>query len=47
VRQAKQAIRRLKREKPDARVVVTGCAAQTEAAAFAAMPEVHRVIGNE
>ena len=47
VRQAKQAIRRLKREKPDARVVVTGCAAQTEATAFAAMPEVHRVIGNE
>jgi threonylcarbamoyladenosine tRNA methylthiotransferase MtaB len=47
VRQAKQAIRRLKREKPHARVVVTGCAAQTEATAFAAMPEVHRVIGNE
>jgi threonylcarbamoyladenosine tRNA methylthiotransferase MtaB len=47
VRQAKQAIRRLKREKPDVHVVVTGCAAQTEATAFAAMPEVHRVIGNE
>jgi len=47
VRQARQAIRRLKREKPDVNVVVTGCAAQTEATAFAAMPEVHRVIGNE
>ena len=47
VRQAKQAIRRVKREGPDVRVVVTGCAAQTEAAAFAAMPEVDRVIGNE
>ncbi|MFZ0065822.1 MAG: tRNA (N(6)-L-threonylcarbamoyladenosine(37)-C(2))-methylthiotransferase MtaB [Pseudolabrys sp.] len=47
VRQAKQAIRRVKRERPDVRVVVTGCAAQTEAAAFAAMPEVGRVIGND
>jgi threonylcarbamoyladenosine tRNA methylthiotransferase MtaB len=47
VRQAKQTIRRLKREKPDARIVVTGCAAQTESSTFAAMPEVDRVIGNE
>jgi threonylcarbamoyladenosine tRNA methylthiotransferase MtaB len=47
VRQAKQAIRRLKREKPAAHVIVTGCAAQTEATSFAAMPEVDRVIGNE
>jgi len=47
VRQAKQAIRRLRREKPDARIVVTGCAAQTEAKTFAAMPEVDRVVGNE
>ena len=47
VRQAKQAIRRFKREKPNARVVVTGCAAQTEATAFAEMAEVDRVIGNE
>ena len=47
VRQAKQAIRRLRREKPDARIVVTGCAAQTEAKTFADMPEVDRVIGNE
>jgi threonylcarbamoyladenosine tRNA methylthiotransferase MtaB len=47
VRQAKQAIRRLKREQPRARIVVTGCAAQTEANTFAGMPEVDRVIGNE
>jgi threonylcarbamoyladenosine tRNA methylthiotransferase MtaB len=46
VRQARQAIRRLKRERPDARIVVTGCAAQTEPGSFAAMPEVARVIGN-
>jgi len=47
VRQARQTIRRIKRERPSARVVVTGCAAQTEPATFAAMPEVDRVIGNE
>ncbi len=47
VRQAKQTIRRLKRERPDARIVVTGCAAQTESSTFAAMLEVDRVIGNE
>ncbi len=47
VRQARQSIRRLKRERPDARIVVTGCAAQTQAALFAAMPEVDRVVGNE
>jgi threonylcarbamoyladenosine tRNA methylthiotransferase MtaB len=46
VRQARQAIRRLKRERPAARIVVTGCAAQTEPATFAAMPEVARVLGN-
>jgi threonylcarbamoyladenosine tRNA methylthiotransferase MtaB len=45
-RQAKQAIRRLKRERPDARIVVTGCAAQVEPASFADMPEVDRVLGN-
>src|SRR4051812_489056 len=45
-RQARQAIRRVKRERPDARIVVTGCAAQTESATFAAMPEVDRVLGN-
>jgi threonylcarbamoyladenosine tRNA methylthiotransferase MtaB len=47
VRQARQTIRKLKRERPDAQIVVTGCAAQTEAAAFAAMPEVSRVLGND
>ncbi len=47
VRQAKQAIRRLRRERPEVRIVVTGCAAQTEAKTFADMPEVDRVIGNE
>jgi threonylcarbamoyladenosine tRNA methylthiotransferase MtaB len=46
VRQARQTIRRIKRERPDARVIVTGCAAQTEAQNFAAMPQVHRVLGN-
>jgi threonylcarbamoyladenosine tRNA methylthiotransferase MtaB len=47
VRKARQNIRKLKREKPDSRIVVTGCAAQTEPEAFAAMPEVDRVVGNE
>ena len=46
VRQARQAIRRAKRARPDARVVVTGCAAQVEPQTFADMPEVSRVIGN-
>jgi len=47
VRQARQAIRRLRRERPDAHIVVTGCAAQTDASEFAKMPEVDRVLGNE
>jgi threonylcarbamoyladenosine tRNA methylthiotransferase MtaB len=47
VRQARQTIRRLKRERPSSRIIVTGCAAQTEPEAFAAMGEVDRVIGNE
>ena len=47
VRQARQTIRRLKRERPDARILVTGCAAQTEPATFAQMGEVDRVIGND
>ncbi len=47
VRQARQTIRKLKRERPDTRVVVTGCAAQTQGADFAVMPEVDRVLGNE
>ncbi len=46
VRKAKQEIRRLARENPGAAVIVTGCAAQTEPATFAAMAEVTRVIGN-
>ena len=46
VRQARQAIRRAKRARPDARIIVTGCAAQTDPALFAAMPEVDTVIGN-
>src|ERR1700744_5079427 len=47
VAQARQSIRRLKRERPDARIVVTGCAAQTQSAMFADMAEVDRVIGND
>jgi threonylcarbamoyladenosine tRNA methylthiotransferase MtaB len=46
VRQARQAIRKTRRERPDARIVVTGCAAQTETDSFAAMPEVDHVLGN-
>lgn len=45
-RQARQAIRRIKRERPAAEIVVTGCAAQINPAMFASMPEVFRVIGN-
>src|ERR1700749_1661534 len=47
VAQARQSIRRLKRERPDARIVVTGCAAQTQAEMFADMAEVDRVVGND
>src|SRR3954470_2802539 len=47
VAQARQQIRRVKRERPGARIVVTGCAAQTEPAMFAGMAEVDRVIGND
>jgi threonylcarbamoyladenosine tRNA methylthiotransferase MtaB len=47
VAQARQSIRRLKRERPSARIVVTGCAAQTQAEMFAGMPEVDRVVGND
>ncbi len=47
VRQAKQSIRRMRRERPGARIVVTGCAAQAQPELFAAMPEVTRVAGNE
>jgi threonylcarbamoyladenosine tRNA methylthiotransferase MtaB len=47
VAQARQSIRRLKRERPNARIVVTGCAAQTQAKMFADMAEVDRVVGND
>jgi threonylcarbamoyladenosine tRNA methylthiotransferase MtaB len=47
VKQARQTIRRLRRERPHAKLVVTGCAAQAETQSFAAMPEVDRVLGNE
>src|SRR6476469_5554670 len=47
VAQARQSIRRLKRERPQARIVVTGCAAQTQARMFADMAEVDRVVGND
>ena len=47
VAQARQSIRRLKRERPGSRIVVTGCAAQTQAGMFAGMAEVDRVLGND
>src|SRR5216684_1566693 len=47
VAQARQSIRRLKRERPQARIVVTGCAAQTQPQMFAGMTEVDRVLGND
>jgi threonylcarbamoyladenosine tRNA methylthiotransferase MtaB len=47
VAQARQSIHRLKRERPDVRIVVTGCAAQTQAQMFASMTEVDRVVGND
>lgn len=46
VRKAKKEIRKLRRENPDATLIVTGCAAQTEPQTFVAMPEVNKVIGN-
>jgi len=46
VRHTRQAIRKARRARPDARIFVTGCAAQVEPATFAAMPEVDRVFGN-
>lgn len=47
VRQARQAIRRARKNNPNARIIVTGCAAQTEKHTFAEMPEVDAVLGNE
>ncbi len=46
-RQSRQAIRRAHKERPDARIIVTGCAAQTTPEMFAEMPEVSLVLGNE
>ena len=45
-RQARQAIRRARRERPGAQIIVTGCAVQIDPARYAAMPEVGRVLGN-
>jgi len=47
VAQARQSIRRIKRERPTSKIVVTGCAAQTQAEMFAGMAEVDRVLGND
>ena len=47
VAQARQTIRKLRREQPDVRIIVTGCAAQTQAQMFAEMSEVDRVLGND
>src|SRR5215468_7882854 len=47
VRQSRQAIRKARRENPQAQIIVTGCAAQVEPDAYAAMPEVDRVLGNQ
>ncbi|MFL6732562.1 MAG: MiaB/RimO family radical SAM methylthiotransferase [Sphingomicrobium sp.] len=46
VRQTRQAIRRAHRQRPEARILVTGCAAELEPASFAMMPGVERVVGN-
>jgi threonylcarbamoyladenosine tRNA methylthiotransferase MtaB len=46
VRQARQAIRALRRERPQTKIIVTGCAAQTEPQTFVGMAEADRVIGN-
>lgn len=46
-RQARQAIRKARKTNPDARIIVTGCAAQINPQSFADMPEVNQVIGND
>lgn len=46
-RQARQAIRKLRREQPQAKIIVTGCAVQVHRASFAAMPEIDHIIGND
>ncbi len=47
VRQTRQAIRQARRRRPEARIIVTGCAAQVEPGSFDAMPEVDAVLGNQ
>ena len=47
VRQARQAVRKVAKTKPETPIIVTGCAAQTDGETFAAMPEVNKVLGNE
>ncbi|HAK98697.1 MAG TPA: tRNA (N(6)-L-threonylcarbamoyladenosine(37)-C(2))-methylthiotransferase MtaB, partial [Rhodobiaceae bacterium] len=47
VKQARQAVRKAAKAKPKTPIIVTGCAAQTDGDAFAAMPEVSQVLGNE
>ena len=47
VRQSRQAIRKVRRQQPGARIIVTGCAAQTEPQTYAAMAEVDQVLGNQ
>jgi threonylcarbamoyladenosine tRNA methylthiotransferase MtaB len=46
VRQTRQAVRQARKRRPDARIIVTGCAAQVDPKSFAAMPEVTSVLGN-
>jgi threonylcarbamoyladenosine tRNA methylthiotransferase MtaB len=46
-RQARQAIRRAKKDNPDAKIIVTGCAAQVNPKLYADLPEVDQVIGND
>jgi threonylcarbamoyladenosine tRNA methylthiotransferase MtaB len=46
-RQARQQIRKLRREHPEARIVVTGCAVQINPTKFADMPEIDQILGNE
>lgn len=46
-RQARQAVRKARRDNPEAKIIVTGCAAQNSPELFASMPEVDKVLGNE
>ena len=46
-RQAKQAIRKARRENPDAKIVVTGCASQIDPQGYAQMDEIDQIIGND